>query len=80
MERITLNNEYALVELSVDRDANGERLRIRSAKTGRVTYLDPLLLEALTWTPTEQIAANLRTPFGPDDDDITAGPVGREED
>lgn len=75
-----LSNEYALVELSKDHSANGERLKIRSTRTGRVTYLDPLLLEALTWTPTEQIAANLETPFGPDDDDIRSGPLRTEED
>jgi len=74
-----LNNEFAMVELTEDHTANGVRLKIYSARTKRVAYLDPLLLEALTWTPTEQIAANLQTPFGPDDEDIRGGPLpGRE--
>jgi hypothetical protein len=79
VEVMRLNNEFAMVELTKDHTANGVRLKIYSSRTKRVTYLDPLLLEALTWTPPEQIAANLRTPFGPDDDDISSGPLPRGE-
>ena len=79
VEFMRLNNEFAMVELSVDHSANGVRLKIYSARTKRVVYLDPLLLEALTWTPPEQIAANLKTPFGPDDEDIRGGPSREEE-
>jgi len=80
VEVMHLNNEFAMVELSKDHTANGVRLKIYSSKTKRVTYLDPLLLEALTWTPPEQIAENLKTPFGPDDEDIRSGPLQDQED
>ena len=73
-EMIRLGSEFALVEVSKDYDANGARLKIYSSRTKRTVYLDPLLLEALTWTPREVIERSLETPFGPDSEDITSGP------
>jgi hypothetical protein len=63
-----LNNEFALVELTVDHHANGERLRITSMRTGFSRSLDPLMLEVLTWLPIEHLIAALDTPFGPEPD------------
>ncbi len=65
---LRLNNEFALVELDVDRSANGVRLKIHSVRTGRTAYLDPLQLEVLTWLPVEAYISQLQTPFGPDND------------
>jgi hypothetical protein len=35
--------------LETDGNANGQRLKITSALTGDVQYVDALMLEALTW-------------------------------
>jgi len=43
-----LRNEFAAVRVSVDRDANGDRLRIEDLRSGRTFHLDPLELERLT--------------------------------
>lgn len=42
-----------LVRLEHDSAANGQRLKITSALTGEVRYVDALMLEALTWLPDE---------------------------
>jgi hypothetical protein len=41
-------SEFALVRVSKDHSANGERLLIEDMSTGNRIYLDPLELEALT--------------------------------
>lgn len=41
-------SEFALVRLSKDVSANGERLLIEDMGSGNCIYLDPLELEALT--------------------------------
>jgi hypothetical protein len=41
-------SEFALVRVSRDISANGERLLIEDMSTGNRIYLDPLELEALT--------------------------------
>lgn len=46
-----LVSEFGAVRVSVDRDANGPRLRVEDLKTGQVGYLDPLELESLAWLP-----------------------------
>jgi hypothetical protein len=74
-ERMQLNNEFALVELEKDYSANGVRLKVASSRTGRVAYLDPLMLEVLTWLPPEQMLGHLETPFGPEDEDIRIAPL-----
>ena len=42
-----LVSEFASVRLSVDRSANGPRLRIVDTETGDSAYLDPLELASL---------------------------------
>jgi hypothetical protein len=48
-------SEFAAVELSVDHDGNGPRLRIEDLRTGHVGYLDALELETLAWLPHERL-------------------------
>ena len=43
-----LRSEFAAVRVSVDRSANGDRLRIEDLRSGRTFHLDPLELERLT--------------------------------
>lgn len=45
---VLLRSEFAVVQVSVDRSANGDRLRIQDLRSGRVFHLDPLELERLT--------------------------------
>jgi uncharacterized protein len=47
----SIKSEFAAVEVGVDEQANGPRLRIEDLKTGRVGYLDALELETLAWLP-----------------------------
>jgi hypothetical protein len=46
-----VSSEFASVALTVDRHANGPRLRIEDLRTGRVGFLDALELETLAWLP-----------------------------
>ena len=46
-----IKNEFAAVEVEVDEEANGPRLKIKDLETGKTIYLDPLELENLTWVP-----------------------------
>jgi ketosteroid isomerase-like protein len=46
-----VKSEFAAVEVDVDQEANGPRLRIEDLKTGHVGYLDALELETLAWLP-----------------------------
>ena len=46
-----LTSEFASVQVSLDDDGNGPRLRIEDLKTGQVGFLDPLELETLAWLP-----------------------------
>ena len=43
-----LRNEFAMVEVTLTGDRDGQRLRIRNAETDDIVELDPLELEALT--------------------------------
>jgi hypothetical protein len=43
-----LRNEFAAVEVELDRRANSPRLKITDLRSGRAGYLDPLELERLT--------------------------------
>src|SRR5581483_475037 len=43
-----LRSEFAAVRVTVDRNANGDRLRIEDLRSGRSFHLDPLELERLT--------------------------------
>ncbi len=46
-----LSSEFASVQVAIDHDANGPRLRVEDLRTGQVGYLDPLELETLAWLP-----------------------------
>jgi hypothetical protein len=46
---VRLDNEFASVEVVLDEDANGPRLKITDLRTGRVGFLDPFELETLAW-------------------------------
>jgi hypothetical protein len=46
---IELSSEFASVEVSIDDDGNGPRLKVVDLKTGQVGFLDPLELETLAW-------------------------------
>ncbi|HEV3054339.1 MAG TPA: hypothetical protein VGX45_06770 [Solirubrobacteraceae bacterium] len=39
------------MEVTLDHDGNGPRLKIVDLKTGQVGFLDPLELETLAWLP-----------------------------
>lgn len=43
-----LKSEFASVEVAVDHQANGLRLKITDQVRGRTCYLDPLQVECLT--------------------------------
>jgi hypothetical protein len=47
----TVSSEFAEVAVSVDRTANGPRLRLADQRTGRVRFLDALELETIVWLP-----------------------------
>ena len=44
---LVLKNEYASLEVTVDHEANGARLKITDMLSGRVGYFDPLQIECL---------------------------------
>jgi hypothetical protein len=46
-----VTSEFAAVQLSVDTDGNGPRLKIEDLKTGQIGFLDALELETLAWLP-----------------------------
>ncbi|WP_354698858.1 hypothetical protein DSM112329_04556 [Paraconexibacter sp. AEG42_29] len=46
-----VSGEFASVQVSIDTEGNGPRLRIEDLRTGHVGYLDPLELETLAWLP-----------------------------
>lgn len=45
---VSIRNEFAMVEVSLEADANGPRVLIRDPESDTVILLDPLELEALT--------------------------------
>jgi hypothetical protein len=50
-DSIGIASEFASVEVRIDTDGNGPRLRVEDMRTGRVGYLDALELETLAWIP-----------------------------
>jgi hypothetical protein len=46
-----LTSEFASVEVTLDHDGNGPRLKIVDLRTGQIGFLDPLELETLAWLP-----------------------------
>lgn len=47
-EGVVLRSEFAVVRVSVDRSANGDRLRVEDVRSGRCFHFDPLELERIT--------------------------------
>lgn len=64
-----LGNEFAEVKVGKVSTRNGVRLLIQDPKGGRQVLLDPIELEALTWSTPETFSALLETPHGPEDED-----------
>ena len=54
-----VDSEFAQVAVSVDREANGPRLRLQDLRTGRVRYLDALELETVVWLREDHLSALL---------------------
>jgi hypothetical protein len=52
-----LENEFASVEVELDLDANGPRLKIVDLRTGHIGYLDPFELETLAWLDKDTLTA-----------------------
>jgi hypothetical protein len=50
-EPLGIASEFASVQVTVDHDGNGPRLRIEDMRTGHVGFLDALELETLAWIP-----------------------------
>ncbi len=53
---MTLNNEFASVEIERDDNGNGPRLLVRDARSGKTILLDPLELASLAWVRHEELA------------------------
>jgi hypothetical protein len=57
---MTLANEFATVEVKLDRAANGPRLRIVDPASGVSIALDPLELYSLAWARHEDLLGLLQ--------------------
>ena len=55
-------NEFAAVDIQVDNEGKGPRLRIEDLSTGVHIYLDPIELQALAWATHKDMAMFAR-PF-----------------
>lgn len=53
--RLSVENEFANVEVSLDRQGNGPRLKVVDRKTGGAAFLDALQLESLVWATAAQM-------------------------
>jgi hypothetical protein len=56
-----IENEFASVTVSVNREGNDDRLMIVDNRTGQCACYDALVLESLVWTP-EQWLGRLLDP------------------
>ena len=52
-QRIRLTNEFSHIELELDGNANGPRLRITDVATAEAEFFDSLLIEALLRAPAQ---------------------------
>jgi len=60
---LRLRSEFAVISASVDRDGNGDRLRLFCEPAGLELFLDPLQIEALARLPEstlEEILEHIR--------------------
>ena len=66
-----VSNEFATVAVHKVKTRAGERLEVRSLRSGgRSIRLDALVLESLTWRTVLEVGEEgLRTPFGPTTDE-----------
>lgn len=60
---VTLENEFAMVHITVDRSANGPALVVLDPASGREIALDPLELQALAWARHEHLSDLLAPAF-----------------
>lgn len=67
---ISIGNEFTTIEVRKVLTRNGERLEISSPRMGYSIRLDPLELESLTWQNPESFSLLLRSPYGPDEEDV----------
>lgn len=65
---IVLANEFSEVVVRKVTTRNGVRLQIVDQKGERQVLLDPIELEALTWSTPEMFSELLKTPHGPEDE------------
>jgi hypothetical protein len=65
-----LRNEFAAVEVVLDEDGNGQRLRVTDLRTGRVAWFDALELEALAWVRHDEISQFLEPARRWSDEDV----------
>jgi hypothetical protein len=56
---LRLTSEFADVEVSLDTEGNGPRLRIRDVRTDVSVLLDPLELESLVYVRHDELAGFL---------------------
>lgn len=62
--QLIIGNEFTQVVIRKVYTRNGERLEIYSPKLDKKTWLDPLMLESLTWQEPEVFTQFLAKPFG----------------
>lgn len=55
--QVIIRNEFAAVEVELDSEGNGDRLRVEDLDSGRVVYLDALQLENIVWMPDDELSA-----------------------
>ena len=56
---VVLDNEFARVEIRLDRGANGPRLQITDLRTSKKIFLDPLELLSLSWSMHRDLVTHL---------------------
>lgn len=52
-EGVVVGNEFATIEISVDRSGRVPRAVLRDLTSGKARYIDPLVLEALVYMSDE---------------------------
>jgi hypothetical protein len=64
-EYLEVANEFAGVRVRKVTTRNGARLEITATRRELTVYLDPTVLEALTWQTPESLSLLLETPLEP---------------
>jgi hypothetical protein len=73
--QISIGNEFTNVELRKVLTRNGERVEIFSPRMGYAIRLDPLELESLTWQDARTFSLLLKSPYGPEEEDVEIRPL-----